>query len=718
MKLSIVIPCFNEEENLVAIVERLNQVLSYIENEIIIIDDGSHDGTIDKFNLVKKNYSNIHLIQHSQNLGIAAAWKSGVKMAKGDLVCLIDADLQNPPEAIPGMLSTLISEQVDFVQGVRSSIGRLKDQRLLISRLLNFLLNLIFQQSARDSKSGFVLGYREVFLDLFNYKRKYFHFQTFIGVVVRSKGYRVIEYETLFESRELGKSFISDSNLIKVILQVIFDFPKAVIEFRKRDFRLSTHMSTEYKFKQDGFLAKFLFHFYFATMGIHKWIITNDSKKMYYFLKFAEFQPEYWLKTLQQERLRRLLIHSYHNVPYYRNLFRTEGLEVSDLVGLERIPLLSKDDVRKNIHFSMFSSTHVKREMIRIQTSGSTGQPFVCYADRFQLEMRLASTLRALEMTGWKFGKKQVRLWHQTLGMTRKQALQEKLDALILRRTFIPAFEMTKQSVVELLKLISKKKPYLVDGYAESLNFVAKLSTSYQSNKYRPVAVMSSAQQLTESTKNVISENFCEKIFDKYGSREFSGIAYQCELGGNYHVQDESYIVEILVDGRAAKPGEYGEVVITDLNNFSVPLIRYRIGDLALAVEQTPCKCGRSHSQIGTIIGRTQALIACSNGVWLPGTFFSHFFKEFEYAVSQYQIYQDRFGEFTVRVLPTSRFNTNIQERILQDLQSFTSTETMINFELVESIPMEKTGKRTPVISRLSHDFQDSNPNVLYRIKN
>ena len=108
---------------------------------------------------------------------------------------------------------------------------------------------------------------------------------------------------------------------------------------------------------------------------------------------------------------------------------------------------------------------------------------------------------------------------------------------------------------------------------------------------------------------------------------------------------DESYIVELLVDDRPAKPGEIGEVVITDLNNFSVPLIRYRIGDLAMAVDETQsCPCGRYLSRIGRIEGRTHAIVYCANGTWLPGSFFLHFFKDYEHAIRFFQIQQEEKG--------------------------------------------------------------------------
>jgi phenylacetate-CoA ligase len=288
--------------------------------------------------------------------------------------------------------------------------------------------------------------------------------------------------------------------------------------------------------------------------------------------------------------------------------------------------------------------------------------------------------------------------------MSRIQAFKERVDAWFMRRHFIPAFEMSEDSLKSLIKTIEKKKPVLIDGYAESLNFIAIASTT--KSKHSPRAVMSSAQQLTDSTRAQIENQFGAKVLDKYGSREFSGIAYQCLESQHHHVQDESYILEILVGGRPAKVGEVGEVVITDLNNFSMPLIRYRIGDMAIAVDQTLCRCGRPHSQIGAISGRTQALISCTNGVWLPGTFFAHFFKDFDFAVQHYQITQETSEKFTLKLVPKSQFTEEVKNRITEGLKAYSGQEQIIEVSLVEEIPLLKTGKRTPVVSNVRLDFQ------------
>jgi phenylacetate-CoA ligase len=346
--------------------------------------------------------------------------------------------------------------------------------------------------------------------------------------------------------------------------------------------------------------------------------------------------------------------------------------------------------------------------MLKVATSGSTGEPFVTYADRYQLEMRFATTLRALEWTGWRFGDKQARLWHQTLGMSKTQRARERVDAWFMRRLFVPAFELSPESLDEQMGRIRKHRPVLLDGYAESLNFLAAyVRANGSASGLTPQAVMSSAQTLPTSVRREIERELGARVFDKYGSREFSGIAYQCEAGGAFHVMDESYVVEILVDGRPAQPGEVGEVVVTDLNNFSVPLIRYRIGDLAVAVDQTQsCPCGRTLSRIGEIQGRTQAIVHCADGTWLPGTFFAHFFKEYDYAVRFFQVVQDQPGAFALRVVKGPQYSDEAFERLLAELREYVG-DTTIDVQFVNEIPLVRTGKRSPVVSNVRQDFQE-----------
>ena len=460
-------------------------------------------------------------------------------------------------------------------------------------------------------------------------------------------------------------------------------------------------------------LRNIRFEAYFATMPLHAWMIRGrQTRKAFKELKHSEFMTRNQLDELQSRRLREIVAHFYGSSPFYRDRLDQLGINPDSIVSisdLQRLPYLTKDDVRENLEKGLLSSVIKPKHSHRINTSGSTGRPFTIFADRAQLEVRFASTIRALEWTGWRFGDRQARLWHQTLGMSPTQVIRERIDAWFMKRLFIPAFEISPGNIETFVDQIRSHKPVLVDGYAESLNFLASYVRAGNLPGFSPKAIMSSAQALPQNTREIIERGFDTKVFDKYGSREFSGIAYECSAHQHHHVVDECYILELLVDGRPAQPGEVGEIVITDLFNRATPMIRYRIGDLALAVDQTiPCPCGRSHSRIGEIEGRTQAIVHCANGSWLPGTFFAHFFKDYETDIRFFQIEQSKKGEFNLKVVKNETFTDKSMRSIIEQLRDYVG-ETAIEVQYVDEIPLVRTGKRSPVISSVADDFQTLN---------
>ena len=215
-------------------------------------------------------------------------------------------------------------------------------------------------------------------------------------------------------------------------------------------------------------------------MPLHAWRIGRRTRELYLELKRSEWYSRDELDELQLRKLQRLVQHAYVHVPHYRDAMRAAGVEpaaIKCLDDIARLPLLSKQDVRRGLYFDLFADDHDKRRMQRISTSGSTGEPFVTYGDQYQLEFRFATTLRALEWTGWRFGDRQARLWHQTIGMSRLEVLRERIDAWFMRRLFVPAYEMAPDELEGFVRKIREHRPVLVDGYAESFNFLARYAT-------------------------------------------------------------------------------------------------------------------------------------------------------------------------------------------------------------------------------------------------
>lgn len=728
---SLIAPALNEEEGIatfIEVVDSANILAGSIINTLIIVNDGSTDDTLEAIKQVNKpNSFDLKVVNHDVNKGIVASWLSGLEASKDPYVCFIDSDLQNDPSSVKAMVTALDYSNADVVQAVRSEVGRPRDFRLFSSRALNTLLNVVFRMRARDSKSGFFLTDRQSALKVIDLILPLKIPQTYVGVAFKTLKFEVLEVETLFANRVAGTSFLAGKQL-RTICNVLIGIPAALWRMknwkRKPAYNLivskhsplgmatSARLSLNRDSSEGSAWREWLWrNLYFRTWRLHTWNMTRQAEHRYLELKNSEFISKEELEEIQLLRLRKILRHAEAKVPFYREKFKSAGVtwaDVTSLGDIAKFPLLSKADVRENLHFQMFAEGVNVKGLHRISTSGSTGEPFVTYADRDQLEIRFAATLRALEMTGWRFGQKQMRLWHQTLGMNRVQATKERIDAFLMRRTFVPAFELDESGLNNLRNLIEKKKPFLIDGYAESLNFLAGYVLNQGELSHSPKAVMSSAQALTKQVRNSIQNSLGATVFDKYGSREFSGIAYECGFDSGHHVVDESYIVEILVDGRPARPGEVGEVVITDLTNYSVPLIRYRIGDLATAIgAEGSCECGRPHSRIGRIEGRTQAIVKCGNGVYLPGTFFAHFFKEHDSTVRFFQIVQDVEHEFHLNLVLQNNLVPNAVENLVDELRIYcgSAEQTKIIVDIVDEIPLLKTGKRSPVVSRVATDF-------------
>ena len=723
VQLSVVAPCFNEAGNLPELVRRLRAVFERrgIAGEIVLVNDGSRDDTRSVIDALATQHPEVVVVHHPSNRGIAAAWESGLEHARGEHVCFIDADLQYLPEDVWRLWRELQLTSADVVQGYRSSIGRLRDSRFLLSKGLNVLLNALFGMALRDNKSGFVLARRETMAHVLRRRYRYRYFQTFITVSATAKGYAVREVETLFESRLVGKSFMPRFP-VGVVLGALLDLGKGVVEFRVRpewESPLRPFLEANPPAREDHPLAGWraaLLKLFFASMPLHKWMITRRAEACYRDLKRSQWLAATKVRELQEERLRRLVDHAYRHVPFYRERMDARGLKPGDIHGIDdlaKLPLLTKEDVRENLFFDLFSDNHDYREVQRIATSGSTGEPFVCFADRHQLEMRWAATLRSMEWTGYRFGDRQARLWHQTIGMSWSQVARERLDALFNRRIFIPAFEMSEADVRRALSRIERHRPVLIDGYAECFNYLAGHLKDRRA-EIRPKGLISSAQVLPDDSRGVIESAFHTRVFDKYGSREFSGIAYECDAHAGHHVVAENYVVEVLKDGRPAPPGETGEVVITDLNNFCMPFLRYRIGDLAVAMDALdPCPCGRGLPRLGRIEGRIQSMIVGAEGRVVPGSLFLHLFKDYDWILRHFQVVQERPGEVLLKVVKGPRFEAAAFEELLRELRHYVGRSCRIEVDFVDAIPMVRTGKRATSLSSVKLDYQEIGSSVV-----
>lgn len=208
--LSVIAPCLNEEPNVPVLVERTLAVFDEmgIRAELVLIDDGSTDKTWGAINDAMRRDARVRGARHPKNRGMVNGWVTGLSIASGPLICLIDSDLQNRPEDIPRLYEVYRQDGPDIVQAVRHASQDLS--RKVFSRVFNHVLNVTFGMQNRDNKSGFILCKREVLYDVLYDADRYRYFQNFLGVAAGVRGYRFSEVDTPFDRRHAGESFLSD----------------------------------------------------------------------------------------------------------------------------------------------------------------------------------------------------------------------------------------------------------------------------------------------------------------------------------------------------------------------------------------------------------------------------------------------------------------------------------------------------------------------------
>ena len=201
MDISVVVPVYNEEENLPILVTRLVEVLDPLRKtyEMIFVDDGSKDKSREILKGMTSKYPQIRILGFRTNCGETAAGAAGLKEARGRVVITIDADLQNDPKDIPAMLAYL--EEYDMVTGWRQKREDSWVKRIT-SKIANRIRNGLSGESIRDSGCTFRAYKRECLQDLKLYKGMH----RFMPTLVKMEGFRVIEIPIAHHPRQFGVS--------------------------------------------------------------------------------------------------------------------------------------------------------------------------------------------------------------------------------------------------------------------------------------------------------------------------------------------------------------------------------------------------------------------------------------------------------------------------------------------------------------------------------
>ena len=420
--------------------------------------------------------------------------------------------------------------------------------------------------------------------------------------------------------------------------------------------------------------------------------------------KYLDSMDRTALLQSQQSRLREILVHAYENTGYYRSLFDSTGLDVNADDFISRfleLPLLTKKIVKDN--YDALTAKNIPQDDVsKASTGGSTGVPMYFLRDRECLYLRRGQELYFDSWMGYKLGKKTGYFVSGSHFDGRISRLKFKIrNALTDRVISFDPHDITEEYMHSFLADFNHYKPEMIKCFPNALTPFVHYVKSHDLEVASVKAISCTGETLYKQQKKMFEETFNAEVFEKVGTRESGVFACECRQHNGLHIFTEGVYLELIKpDGSPAREGEMGKVVITDLFNKAMPLIRYEIGDMAVSDGDNICECGSSLPLLRSYLGRTRDIIIDSDGNPRPGYLFVEIIKNLNLN-AQIQVYQPEKGSVLIRIVRKSSddINTDI---LLSQFEEILGDKITVSIEYVDEIPRDPSGKYSYVKSDVS----------------
>ena len=394
------------------------------------------------------------------------------------------------------------------------------------------------------------------------------------------------------------------------------------------------------------------------------------------------------LKTQNENKISKLIRHAISNCSFYSHF---NGAEL-----ISDFPVINKTLIKEN-QDSFMAGNIRRKDMMSITTSGSTGTPFKTFHDIKKKERNYADALFFAEMAGYELGHRLVylKIWV-------KQKMRSRQQYWLQNIVPVDVIHFNEKEIVRLLEsLESDKSTFSILGYASALEEICKYldKRNYSQVRSDIRSVIAISETLNEYTRASILRYFRVPVVSRYSNLE-NGIIAQQKIHDDSHrylINTASYYVEVLkIDSDIpAEDGELGRIVVTDLYNYALPMIRYDTGDIG-AMECDPLNCERKY--LKTVEGRKLDLLYDTTGNLISS--FLVYKNMWQYTeIDQYQLIQESEKEYTFRINSTVPFKK--EEKLIAEFKEFLGKDASFRVKYVSEIPLLSSGKRKKIVSRL-----------------
>ncbi|MEW6418494.1 MAG: hypothetical protein AB1480_10280 [Nitrospirota bacterium] len=356
------------------------------------------------------------------------------------------------------------------------------------------------------------------------------------------------------------------------------------------------------------------------------------------------------------DRIQKLIKHAYRTTAYYRAFFDSYGIDPLDITTLkdfESIPVLTKDRLREQFP-DLISSVKFPK-VSKIHSGGTMGQSIYVLRDNYSLSFDRAVKGKCISWYGCSIGDREFRMWSYPFG--RMDNFKAYCIDLLLNRRRVSPLKMTAGRAVRIAKAIHSFKPKLIYGWTTGLYKFAQIAEeagiSFEPSDLR--VVISTAERLYDYQRSLMRKVYQRPIVDEYGCSEAGVIGFECEAG-NKHIQVENNYLEVVNKENYADG--LGELVVTNLTNYAMPLIRYRIGDIG-SINYGPCDCGRLTPFVSHVSGRILDYLIDSSGEVVLGEVFCYICFDLidKYgAIKDFRVRQERDGSINIYYVPSTKY--------------------------------------------------------------
>jgi phenylacetate-CoA ligase len=412
-------------------------------------------------------------------------------------------------------------------------------------------------------------------------------------------------------------------------------------------------------------------------------------------------------KKIQRKKLYKLIKYASQNIPYCKKIIKEHNMQFSESTifdDIKKFPILTKDVIRN--HFDKLYKFR-DHTYYRNFSGGSTGEPVIFYQDSDCFAWNTATKILFDEWAGRKIGEPMVKLWGSIQDILKggqgfKEYLRQQLSGVIT----LSSAKVSEEDMHRYLKTVNKIKPGLILAYAHFMGEFTRFIQNHDLPIYSPRAVMTSACVLFPEIRKNIEDVFQTTLFNRYGSREVGNIACNCDKSIGLHLIPDIHYLEIVDDeGREVKVGESGNIIITLLTNYTMPLIRYKIGDRGVLYEKNGL-CRHGLPFLEKIEGRIVGHFKNKFGDIISGGFFFAILLSCK-NIKQFQIIQEEIEFISINLVLIDKTKLKNMKKDFKEINKkiklAMGNSTKIKYNIGDEIKPSSSGKHLYSYSKTSN---------------